>query len=62
MRFIGLCLAVVALTACPSEKPKNLEPCRSFGQTCEFSPGKLGACVESTNPQSGNRFVCQSQH
>jgi hypothetical protein len=52
----------VALTGCPGEKASKPEPCRRFGQTCEFAPGKLGSCVERTNCTQGDCFVCQSQH
>ncbi|HEY4160148.1 MAG TPA: hypothetical protein VGM29_18675 [Polyangiaceae bacterium] len=63
MRYflLGLCL----LWACPGKsehQPSALPPCTSFGQTCEFSPGKLGSCVQRDGCTQGNCFVCQSQH
>lgn len=53
------------LTACPrKEAPKPFEPkpCERFGQSCEFSPGKLGSCVERTDCSGPHCLVCQSQH
>ena len=35
--------------------------CTAFGQSCEFSPGKLGTCVMKDNCTK-DCFVCQSQH
>jgi hypothetical protein len=59
---LPLCLVLAAgLVGCPS-KAQKIEPCRRFGQTCEFAPGKLGACVERTDCSQGNCLVCQSQH
>lgn len=61
-------LFVVVLLGCPpsdkrepSGKPAT-GACEKVGQSCEFSPGKLGTCVvrdECTTPPC---FVCQSQH
>jgi hypothetical protein len=36
--------------------------CKKFGDQCEFSPGKLGACVIADPCTSGDCFICQSQH
>lgn len=53
------------LCGCPakSERPKaEPAPCTSFGQRCEFSPGKLGSCVVRDGCTGAGCFVCQSQH
>jgi len=62
-----LVLVALLLTACPaktSRKPgaSEVEPCKRFGQTCEFSPGKLGSCVHRENCTGDSCLVCQSQH
>jgi hypothetical protein len=44
--------------AAPSSEP---EKCTRIGQTCEFSPNKLGSCVLKDNC-SQDCLVCQSQH
>jgi hypothetical protein len=59
------CALALLLSGCPAktEKPAALEPCKEFGQTCEFAPGKLGSCVQKDECKPGqNCFVCQSQH
>jgi hypothetical protein len=65
MRNLWYALAL-SLCGCPVKsegKPAALEPCKAFGQTCEFSPGKLGSCVQKDDCIAGqNCFVCQSQH
>jgi hypothetical protein len=38
------------------------QPCTQFGQRCEFSPGKLGTCVERDDCSGNDCFICQSQH
>ena len=62
---------VLALTstllACPPDDKKAPAPaspkaCEKVGQSCEFSPGKLGTCVQMDDCKSGNCFNCQSQH
>jgi hypothetical protein len=63
----ALCLAALALvaTGCHARKsgpPVKPAPCTAFGQTCEFSPGKLGSCVQRDNCQGPDCFICQSQH
>jgi hypothetical protein len=63
----ALSLAAVSLaaTGCRERNTRpaaKLPPCTAFGQTCEFSPGKLGSCVERDNCQGPTCFVCQSQH
>jgi hypothetical protein len=54
-------LAVLALTACPSKSP-DVEPCKTFGQTCQYAPGKLGSCVYKTGCDRPDCLICQSQH
>lgn len=58
---LGVVLAVGCREA-PQGAPAKLGPCRAFGQQCEYSPGKLGSCVQLDNCRSGDCFVCQSQH
>jgi len=65
--IVGLSLVALSLaaTGCHERKagpPVKLPPCTAFGQTCEFSPGKLGSCVQRDNCQGPNCFICQSQH
>ncbi|HMJ11578.1 MAG TPA: hypothetical protein VK524_09215 [Polyangiaceae bacterium] len=53
------------LAGCPAKESKSKaapEPCTKFGQSCEYSPGKLGTCVRREECTGGNCFVCQSQH
>jgi hypothetical protein len=60
--------AVFILVVCvgcgtKARKPDpSLKVCREFGQTCEFLPGKLGACVVRDNCSGEGCFTCQSQH
>ena len=70
-RMRALFLVVVSSTfvlACPPEgkrDPVKSDPtvCSKVGQTCEFSPGKLGSCVQKDDCPSGQTcFNCQSQH
>jgi hypothetical protein len=62
------CIALVVLCGCnPTPAATGSNPvatCASAGPTCIYAPGKLGRCVERSEPcQSGaNCFVCQSQH
>ena len=37
-------------------------PCRKFGDTCEYSPNKLGSCMERVNCAGQDCLFCQSQH
>jgi hypothetical protein len=67
-RLLGL-VAASLLLGCPpasDKKPASREPCAKLGQTCEFSPGKLGSCVQrddcTPSPGGTSCFVCQSQH
>jgi hypothetical protein len=66
MPKLPYCALALLLAGCPAKtggKPAALEPCREFGQTCEFSPGKLGSCVQKDGCTAGKDcFVCQSQH
>jgi hypothetical protein len=64
--FLALLLAA-ALLGCPPDDKKSPAPtasgaCEKVGQSCEFSPGKLGTCVQKDDCKTGNCFVCQSQH
>jgi hypothetical protein len=56
---------LLAGSACPERNatpPAPLPPCSQVGQRCEFSPGKLGACVLRDDCRGNDCFVCQSQH
>lgn len=63
-------LLFVAANVCgcpPADKrqppPSKKDECAHVGQSCEYSPGKLGACVEKDDcTPPANCFVCQSQH
>lgn len=62
-------LATASLLGCPPDEKKAPAParvtanaCEKLGQSCEYSPGKLGTCVENDDCPSGRCFVCQSQH
>jgi len=58
----------VLLVGCPPAEKKapasSAEPCARVGQSCEFSPGKLGTCVQREGCAEANPscFTCQSQH
>jgi hypothetical protein len=67
--FVLAICAAVGLCACPpgsSADVKSSEPvttCTTLGQSCLFAPGKLGLCVERTEPCEGaGCIICQSQH
>jgi hypothetical protein len=71
MRIPVVLAACLLLCACPPDgqggaTKKSNEPvkiCTSQGQSCVFAEGKLGLCVESTQPCEGKAcLVCQSQH
>lgn len=67
MRPFLLCCAVLLLGCPPAEKkapPEGKAACAKVGQTCEYSPGKLGTCVtkDGCEGQGPACFVCQSQH
>jgi hypothetical protein len=56
-----------ALLGCPPDDKKTPVPtaagaCEKVGQSCEFSPGKLGTCVQKDDCKTASCFVCQSQH
>src|SRR5258708_7644942 len=46
-------------TFTPHVAPKA---CKKFGDPCEFSPGKLGACILKEQCTGANCLFCQSQH
>jgi hypothetical protein len=60
------CALALCLCGCPAKSDAQRAapaPCKAFGQSCEFSPGKLGSCVQRDDCKPGeNCFVCQSQH
>ena len=67
MRAILAVLFAAALLGCPPDDKKSPAPaaptkCEKVGQSCEFSPGKLGTCVQKDNCTGADCFVCQSQH
>lgn len=60
-------LATTTLFGCPPDDKKAPPPaaakaCEKVGQSCEYSPGKLGTCVQKDDCPTGSCFVCQSQH
>lgn len=58
-------LLVLLFTLACGTKSKGTAPvaCQKFGDTCEYSPGKLGTCVELTQCEAGKScLTCQSQH
>jgi len=66
-------LTLVAVTAlmllgCPptageqKKAPAANAPCTKVGDSCEFSPGKLGTCVSQDDCATPPCFTCQSQH
>lgn len=68
---VVLLAAALLVLGCPPEDKKKKateaqpkDVCTRFGQSCEFSPGKLGTCVtkEGCVEPSPACFVCQSQH
>ena len=65
---VVLFLFATTLLACPPDDKKSPAPkasgaCEKVGQTCEFSPGKLGTCVAKDDCMKAPPcFVCQSQH
>ncbi len=59
--------AALALIGCPPGDEKKASPsaraaCAKVGEACEFSPGKLGSCVQRDECATPPCFVCQSQH
>lgn len=69
MRALGLLLLVSLVGGCPpssngaaSEDAGVVRACVKFGDTCEFSPGKLGSCVRRDDCTTEPCLVCQSQH
>lgn len=61
--IVALPLLAALLAGCVSDKATVGEPsatCAKIGDTCTFSPGKLGLCVASTDDSA--RLICQSQH
>ena len=67
-RLIAVGVLGLTLLACPPDDKKapagtaNPAVCAKVGQSCEYSPGKLGTCVMKDGCQGESCFVCQSQH
>jgi hypothetical protein len=68
-RVAMLCTMAAALLGCPPDDKKAPGPaptragaCEKVGQSCEYSPGKLGTCVQKDDCKTGDCFMCQSQH
>ena len=66
-RVFVLGLVVVLLGCPPDDKRVPVQggatgACEKVGQSCEYSPGKLGTCVQKDECKTGACFVCQSQH
>lgn len=63
-----LVLVAITLTGCPPASDKSsgasskAMACTKVGDTCEFSPGKLGSCVHKDDCTVEPCLVCQSQH
>jgi hypothetical protein len=57
-------ILLIGLTGCAVKaKPNVAATCQKFGDSCEYSPGKLGTCVETTTCEGGKTcLTCQSQH
>jgi len=62
MRTALFLMIVVSVACTPKDKPADPAKCTRVGQTCEYSPGKLGTCVSRDDCTSDDCFVCQSQH
>ncbi|MEO8796694.1 MAG: hypothetical protein ABI551_02315 [Polyangiaceae bacterium] len=70
MRAFGLLLFIALLGGCPpssngasgGKDAGVVLACVKFGDTCEFSPGKLGSCVRPDDCTTEPCLVCQSQH
>lgn len=57
----GATLVAIACSGGTVKKPPA-KRCTEFGQQCEVSPGKLGACVVRHGCTGDDCLVCQSQH
>lgn len=68
MRLLSSLVLVALMTGCPPDDKKApvssspTKACEKVGQSCEFSPGKLGTCIVKDGCQGAGCFVCQSQH
>ncbi len=65
--LLGSTCGLLLLGCPPAEKkdaPAEKAGCTKIGQTCEYSPGKLGTCVtkDGCSEPTPACFVCQSQH
>jgi hypothetical protein len=61
---VGVIAISMLLFGCPPKAEQKATPvgCQKVGDSCEFSPGKLGTCVARDDCHDANCFVCQSQH
>ena len=59
---LGTWFCALACQKRATPEPPKFAPCTEVGQRCEFSPGKLGSCVQRDDCQGKDCFVCQSQH
>lgn len=65
MRWLSIVFFALGVLGCPSRsdtRPLPSKVCKKFGDQCEFSPGKLGACMTSDPCTHGDCLFCQSQH
>ncbi len=68
MRRTAFVLAILLLGCPPADRDKGGKSspaaCAKVGDTCEFSPGKLGTCVakDGCTSEGASCLVCQSQH
>lgn len=66
--LLSLGFILLLVTGCPSAREHADEnrdvgaACTKVGQSCEFSPGKLGTCVQLDECASPPCYRCQSQH
>jgi|GEM_PF-1334188 len=46
----------------PSSSGSGPSACTTFGESCQYAPGKLGSCVARPDCTGDGCLVCQSQH
>jgi hypothetical protein len=46
----------------PTENGDSRKLCQKFGDPCQFSPGKLGTCIEKQGCAGPGCLFCQSSH
>lgn len=60
--------SAIVLLGCPPATKREVSEkaeagaCQRVGDSCEYSPGKLGTCVAKDDCPSGSCLTCQSQH